>query len=325
MKFLIELLKILGLFQEKSQTKPKNPKNMQMLPIKKGDKGDLVAQIQKELAKLNYDLLTDGIFGPGTEEAVKDFQKDQSLTVDGIVGNKTYNKIIQEAENEEDGEHPDAQSDDLDIITKYKLSESQYVTAIHDKTQIFLHFTAGAPSARNVISGWDATEKRVATAYVIDGDTGDAYNCFNDKYYGYHLGIKGANGRLDKASVGIEICAWGGLTKKGDKFYNYVNGEVPENQVVTLDKEFRGYKYFHAFSKKQYETLEKLLRYLIKKYDIKIQKSFDENICEFDQSVIDKTKPGLWNHTSVRTGKSDFFSYPEVLEILNKLAKEFNT
>ena len=37
-----------------------------------------------------YSDRIDGIFALGTEEAVKSFQKDQGLTVDGIVGPKTW-------------------------------------------------------------------------------------------------------------------------------------------------------------------------------------------------------------------------------------------
>lgn len=35
----------------------------------------------------------DGIFGPLTEEAVKEFQEKNGLTVDGIVGKNTWTKI----------------------------------------------------------------------------------------------------------------------------------------------------------------------------------------------------------------------------------------
>ena len=38
--------------------------------------------------KLN--LAQDGIFGPITEEAVRDFQKRKGLSVDGVVGSKTW-------------------------------------------------------------------------------------------------------------------------------------------------------------------------------------------------------------------------------------------
>jgi peptidoglycan hydrolase-like protein with peptidoglycan-binding domain len=38
-------------------------------------------------------LVVDGIFGHKTDEAVKEFQRDNDLTVDGIVGIKTRTKL----------------------------------------------------------------------------------------------------------------------------------------------------------------------------------------------------------------------------------------
>ena len=54
-----------------------------------GSKGNDVKEIQELLNKHGYDLLSDGIFGQLTEQAVRDFQYKNKLTVDGIVGPKT--------------------------------------------------------------------------------------------------------------------------------------------------------------------------------------------------------------------------------------------
>lgn len=57
--------------------------------VKEGNKGGIVETIQKLLGGLKVD----GIFGPKTEEAVKEFQKNRDLEVDGIVGSKTWEKL----------------------------------------------------------------------------------------------------------------------------------------------------------------------------------------------------------------------------------------
>ncbi|QDF14194.1 lysin A [Microbacterium phage IAmGroot] len=65
--------------------------------VKRGSKGDLVKKVQAKL-KANYPLYAgklavDGIYGPGTEAAVKEFQRRSGLTVDGIAGPATLRKL----------------------------------------------------------------------------------------------------------------------------------------------------------------------------------------------------------------------------------------
>jgi putative chitinase len=58
--------------------------------LKKGDNNEQVKQLQ---TKLGIDPI--GNFGPKTEEAVKAFQLKNGLTPDGIVGDGTWNKIME--------------------------------------------------------------------------------------------------------------------------------------------------------------------------------------------------------------------------------------
>lgn len=60
-----------------------------MTLYKRGSRGEVVKQIQKALH-----LVADGIFGINTEEAVRLFQKENGLKVDGIVGPATLAKLI---------------------------------------------------------------------------------------------------------------------------------------------------------------------------------------------------------------------------------------
>lgn len=56
-----------------------------MTTIKKGSRGENVKTLQRRL-----NLIADGIFGKLTDEAVREFQKSHGLSVDGIVGPKTW-------------------------------------------------------------------------------------------------------------------------------------------------------------------------------------------------------------------------------------------
>lgn len=57
--------------------------------LRKGMKGDDVKWLQAVLSKLGYSTAVDGAFGSGTEQKVKEFQRQNGLTVDGAVGPAT--------------------------------------------------------------------------------------------------------------------------------------------------------------------------------------------------------------------------------------------
>ncbi|HET7443513.1 MAG TPA: peptidoglycan-binding protein [Solirubrobacterales bacterium] len=60
--------------------------------IKLGAKGDAVKRAQRALHRTpNPEVATDGIFGPATQQAVKDFQSaSPPLAADGVVGPATW-------------------------------------------------------------------------------------------------------------------------------------------------------------------------------------------------------------------------------------------
>lgn len=62
--------------------------------LRKGSTGDEVKELQQKLTTLGYSLGSiDGDFGNKTLAAVKKFQSDYSLEVDGVVGNQTWNAL----------------------------------------------------------------------------------------------------------------------------------------------------------------------------------------------------------------------------------------
>ena len=65
--------------------------------LRRGSSGPEVEQLQRALGF--QDAEVDGRFGPRTEQAVRTFQQNQGLQVDGIVGRQTYNKILQTRED----------------------------------------------------------------------------------------------------------------------------------------------------------------------------------------------------------------------------------
>jgi len=67
--------------------------------LKKGNTGEIVVTLQNLLVEKGYidRGYVDGDFGPGTDTAVKQFQTDNSLTADGIVGPATWQVLCSTA------------------------------------------------------------------------------------------------------------------------------------------------------------------------------------------------------------------------------------
>lgn len=61
--------------------------------VKKGDEGTPVRWVQKKLNKNGYKLSVDGIFGGGTDKAVRNFQEKNVPPADGKVGRNTQNAL----------------------------------------------------------------------------------------------------------------------------------------------------------------------------------------------------------------------------------------
>lgn len=64
------------------------------ITVKKGARGNITKLIQERLNSVGFHISTDGIFGGGTEKAVKVFQKNRGLKADGIVGRNTWEWLL---------------------------------------------------------------------------------------------------------------------------------------------------------------------------------------------------------------------------------------
>ncbi len=73
-----------------------NEKLTERETVRRGSKGQAVEEMQRMLLKLGYDLgpcRVDGDFGKATETAIRSFQSDHQLVVDGICGLATYAEL----------------------------------------------------------------------------------------------------------------------------------------------------------------------------------------------------------------------------------------
>lgn len=307
-----------------------------------GSNGELVKTLQLFLG-----LTPNGDFEYSTEKKVKSWQKKNGLLDDGIVGPKTWASIGLATTDNSERVHDHSES--LTIKESF-LPKGEYFVGPVKKEWLFLHHTAGWHNPYNTISSWGRdTRGAIATEFVLGGQSiknndskfdGEVVQAFPEGGYGWHLGT--GNNLMHRASVGIEVCNFGQLTKGGyfksvnnkrawiplnpDTFYTYVGGEVHADQIVELNSSFRNFKHWHKYSDAQLKALRDLILYVANRDSIDIRKGLPEMIRKNGVSAFDicdvnlctKTK-GLWNHTNVLRGKVDMFPQQEMIDLLLSL------
>ena len=219
----------------------------------------------------------------------------------------------------------------LNEILQVPFSANEYIREEAPKKQIYLQHTAGNSSGVSTFRQWDVDSRgRIATCVCISGKgakegDGRIVQGFSSKYWAYHLGARQVIfdaydvpfQKLDKISIGVEICAWGHLELRGGKYYNYVNREVAKEDVCTLDEPYKGHRYFHRYTDAQIQSVENLLKYWNEYYGIPLTYHHDDmwNVS------IDALKgvEGVYTHNSIRRDKIDIFPQPEMIQMLKSL------
>jgi peptidoglycan hydrolase-like protein with peptidoglycan-binding domain len=72
--------------------------------VKSGRTGELARTAQYLLRHRGFHIAVDGIVGPITDAAIRDFQKAENLVVDGIIGNQTWPQLIVQVQQGSQGD-----------------------------------------------------------------------------------------------------------------------------------------------------------------------------------------------------------------------------
>lgn len=284
-----------------------------MNTIKRGSRSDDVKKLQQLLG-----ITSDGIFGANTELSVKQFQLKNGLVADGIVGNKTWEKLLGTSQNNMN-------------ITNYFLKPGQYLTGNYKNDYIIIHHTAGHDSPNQVVDCWNNdAQGRVATEFVIGGKNcstgreiydGKIIKTFPDGCQGYHIGNSGST-YMNTHSVGIEMCNIGWV-KNGK---TYVNSTCLPNQIVTLPTPFRGYTQWQRYTDKQLESLRQLLLFIANRDNIDLHTGLyqwikQEGTKAFDYHTVayNGSTKGLLTHANIRKDKFDCFPQQELMDMILSL------
>jgi len=288
--------------------------------LKVGSRGNEVKLLQEFLG-----IGVDGIFGKGTEAAVKEFQKINGLVADGIVGPSTWDCMG--IATTDDSEKAYETENGL-IVNRHFLPVGEYKSGPTNKEYCFLHHTAGWHNPYNCIDQWGRDSRgAVATEFVLGGPSvkgndesydGVMVQAFPEGAYGWHLGKNGSQ-HMHTHSVGIEVCNFG-YVKDGK---TYAGTRVHESQLVELDKPFRGFKTWHRYSDDQIEALRKWILWIGERDGIDIRaglpalvKEKGADAFEFNEDAYYGRIKGVWTHTNTRKDKFDMFPQQELLDML---------
>ena len=291
--------------------------------LKIGSRGKEVKELQSYLK-----ISADGIFGRGTETAVKKFQALNSLTADGIVGPSTWDAM--ELASTDISEKFYVTENGLEV-EQYFLPSGEYKQGPTNKEFAFIHHTAGWHNPYRVIDSWGRDSRgAVATEFVLGGASvkgnedeydGKLLQALPEGGYGWHLGKNGSQ-HMHTHSVGIEVCNFGYVVNGK----TYAGTKVDNSQIVTLDKPFRGYKVWHRYSTTQIQTLHNWILFIAERDNIDVRaglpaliKEKGAEAFEFNNDAYYGKVKGLWTHTNTRKDKVDMFPQQELMDMLVSL------
>lgn len=237
--------------------------------IKKGDKGETVKKIQSALG-----LTADGIFGSKTEESVKVFQKKNGLASDGVVGSSTLKALGIDLNSSESVLRVDGVDITLMPINKHITQKNREIK------YLVIHYTAGRSSKRgsavSVRNLFQNSNRDASADFCVDDETIVQCNGNLPSAYCWAVGDgKGKYGITNTNSISIEMCS---TLKNGT------------NPAICNHAGW-------AISNKVIENTVKLSKFLMKKYNIPL----DRVVRHYDASR--KSCPGVigWNDNETYT------------------------
>lgn len=194
------------------------------------------------------------------------------------------------------------------INRSLRLPSDQFVPSTERKDLAVLHHTAGG-SARSTFEWWRSNSERIGTAFVVERD-GAVFEVFPPESWAYHLGVKGRDGSpaIDRRSVGIEIASEGGLVRDPARsgVHLHAFGVIAprteyQGEVYDHGTEWRGFRWFAAYSPAAVDAAALLVRHLVERFGIESKTpsdhlSYREELRRFR---------GVLGHHHVRPEKSD--------------------
>lgn len=256
-----------------------------MATIKLGSKGEDVKVLQRKL-----NLTDDGIFGKMTDAAVKKWQKEHGLTVDGIVGPKTWESLG----IKDDNKSTNSKCVDPEVVY---LPLNVHITKSVNRPIKYLaiHYTAGSSSgkgrARAIKHVFE--ERKASADFAVDDFEMVQFNPDIKNYYCWAVGDK-------------KTTAEGGASVTDGRNTNTISIEV----CSTLKKGTSLAKANHtgwSYTDAALNNAVKLAKILMKKFNIPVERvvrhyDISGKLCP---GLVGYNNGPLYNEDGTKTGKKN--------------------
>lgn len=161
-------------------------------------------------------------------------------------------------------------------IYDYILSDESYNKEETRKESIYLHNTNSGPRPDLVIKNFN-TGLKEANHFVIGRKSFDIevdcngiiLKAFDDRYWAYCFSNKDIE--LNSKTISIQVCNSGPLVIGEDgNYYNQSHQLISKDEVIELDNEFEGSKFWEKYTDEQIDSLRKLITYLKRRWSIQL-------------------------------------------------------
>ncbi len=276
---------------------------MQLLKYR--SRGQAVFILEELLVKLGYKVKVSEFFGKDTDKAVRDFQLENRLVVDGLVGAKTWSKII--AKEQELFDFNDKFLSEQDLIlfaeaNNLELSVVKAVNQVESRGKGFLINGKPVILFEGHVFWRQLNERGINPNTLLNSDTEDVlYKKWTRKHY---LGGVKEYTRLEKATsissssavkeAAYSSASWGAFQIMGYHYESLGYTSIDDFVVKMYDHErehleafgrfisinsFRGKKIISWLREKNWTNFAHAYNgsgYKQNKYDTKLQTAYDK-------------------------------------------------
>lgn len=218
-----------------------------------GSRGDQVRRLQTRLNGHGADLAVDGVYGPKTRDAVKNYQTARDLTADGVAGRETWSRLMEGTAAELPAAPPNAAAPSAGAADRHVSPATAEALARYEAG-----YTPGDAATR-ALEAWQATQTGGPGGYEspyqaelealygeITGRRGFDYDPESDPLYRQY---RDQYVRLGRAAMDDTLGRAAGLTggfassygqsagqQAYDGYLQQLNSKVPELYRLALDR-----------------------------------------------------------------------------------------